>query len=87
MKYLFVLSFLFLAAFVKASLPIGPLEYAQEKLKNISAIDDGRRSGRIVNGIAAQAGQFPYYVLLQVDNVDQCGGSLIKPNWVLTVTT
>ena len=43
-------------------------------------------SSRILNGIPAQPGQFPFHVLLAIDMFYECGGSLIKPNWVLTVT-
>jgi len=44
---------------------------------------------RIVNGEAAQKGQFPYYAFLQIYKVDSinavfCGGTLITPEFVLT---
>lgn len=49
------------------------------------------RGGRIIDGDRAYPGQFPYYVLLRLffNDLDYalCGGSLIKPNWVLTVTS
>ncbi|KAK4878892.1 hypothetical protein RN001_011398 [Aquatica leii] len=40
---------------------------------------------RIVNGTTALPGQFPYQVSLRTaSNNHFCGGSIIKPNWVLT---
>lgn len=41
--------------------------------------------GRIVNGDFAVAGQFPHHVLTVIDSAYWCGGSIIKPDWVLTV--
>lgn len=39
----------------------------------------------IVGGGNAQAGEFPFIVSLQTNSMSHfCGGSLIKPNWVLT---
>jgi hypothetical protein len=61
----------------------------QPALKNLSpqlAAEVGR-GGRILNGTRATLGQFPYYVLLVIDNSYWCGGSLIKSNWILTVTS
>ncbi|XP_044732386.1 brachyurin-like [Chrysoperla carnea] len=43
--------------------------------------------GRIVNGLVAEDGQFPYQVALFLSGKDGstfCGGSLISPNYVLT---
>jgi secreted trypsin-like serine protease len=40
----------------------------------------------IMGGSAAALGQFPWQVLLSVDDASVCGGSLILPNWVLTAS-
>jgi hypothetical protein len=60
----------------------------QPALKNLSPqlADEVSRDGRILNGTRASPGQFPYHVLLVIDNAWWCGGSLIKSNWILTVT-
>lgn len=39
---------------------------------------------QIVGGVVAERGEFPFQVSLQRNNSHFCGGSLIKPNWVLT---
>ena len=39
---------------------------------------------KIVGGVEASAGEFPYIVSLQGRSGHFCGGSLIAPNWVLT---
>lgn len=39
---------------------------------------------RIVGGVNASEGQFPWQVSIHMDNVYFCGGSLISGNWVLT---
>lgn len=38
---------------------------------------------KIVGGVEASIGEFPYIVSLQTSS-HYCGGSLIRPNWVLT---
>jgi secreted trypsin-like serine protease len=43
----------------------------------------GEKQPRIVNGTAADANQYPWYVTVQSGD-GQCGGSLIHPRWVLT---
>jgi hypothetical protein len=60
----------------------------QPALKNLppQLADEVSRGGRILNGIRASVGQFPYYLMLSIDNAWRCGGSLIKSNWILTVT-
>lgn len=45
------------------------------------------RGSRIINGFLASPGQFPYYVVLIIDMEYLCGGSIIKPDWILTVQT
>ena len=42
-------------------------------------------NSKILQGNSANPGQFPFHVLLAIDYFYECGGSLIKPNWVLTV--
>lgn len=42
-------------------------------------------NSRIFDGNYASSGQFPYFVFLEMDSSWSCGGSLIKPRWVLTV--
>lgn len=48
-----------------------------------------RKGGRILNGIPATLGQFPYQALLYMNNPTTgwyiCGGSFIKYNFVITV--
>ncbi|WP_041575278.1 S1 family serine peptidase [Pseudobdellovibrio exovorus] len=40
---------------------------------------------QVVGGVVAERGEFPFQVSLQRTNGSHfCGGSLIKPNWVLT---
>jgi hypothetical protein len=46
-----------------------------------------RQSTRIIDGTKAKPGQFPFHALLKNDNTFWCGGSLITPDWVLTVKT
>jgi len=46
------------------------------------------QQGRIINGLVADLGQFPFSVLLFPKSADNktfvCGGSLLKMNWILT---
>ena len=39
---------------------------------------------RITNGIRAERGQFPWQVVIYIDNAFYCGGSLISNRWILT---
>lgn len=65
----------------------------QEILKRMFPNDEKKiqsRNGRIVNGNIAELGQFPYQTL-QYMTADgnlwyTCGGSLIRRDWVLTVS-
>lgn len=41
---------------------------------------------RIVGGSYARLGQFPFSVLVVIDNAWWCGGSILNANWVLTVS-
>lgn len=54
---------------------------------SISAFANQNRSdvgSLIVGGTEAAIGEFPYIVSMQSSGSHFCGGSLIKPNWVLT---
>ncbi|KAG8233806.1 hypothetical protein J437_LFUL008026 [Ladona fulva] len=44
----------------------------------------GHVNSRIVGGEIATHGQFPWQVLISMDNSYVCGGSLIASNWILT---
>ncbi|XP_044762151.1 trypsin 3A1-like isoform X2 [Coccinella septempunctata] len=44
----------------------------------------GGKQGRIVGGYEARIKDFPYMVSVQVFGRHQCGGALIKPNYVVT---
>ncbi|HEY8272351.1 MAG TPA: serine protease [Pseudobdellovibrionaceae bacterium] len=41
-------------------------------------------SGKVVGGVDASGGEFPFIVSLQDERGHFCGGSLIRKNWVLT---
>jgi secreted trypsin-like serine protease len=44
---------------------------------------------RVVGGLPAPDGDYPYYVLLHIKNgtnETMCGGSIIKYSWILTVS-
>jgi secreted trypsin-like serine protease len=40
--------------------------------------------GQLIDGQEAEIGQFPWQVMLLLNLVFQCGGSLISDRWVLT---
>lgn len=89
MKLLFILS-----AFVVLTLAQGhrPIDFdlskfkeATEKSENKSEAQKVNRNGRIIGGQYACEGQFPHQVMLLMDGIGMCGGSLIKPFYVLTV--
>jgi hypothetical protein len=49
----------------------------------------GYRGSRIAGGSEAELGQFPWHVHMTLyDDIGlkMCGGALIKPKWVLTVS-
>ncbi|KAG8233151.1 hypothetical protein J437_LFUL018509 [Ladona fulva] len=41
-------------------------------------------TGRIIDGAPALRGQFPYQVVVYMDNSYMCGGSIISSQWILT---
>ncbi|XP_058423509.1 serine protease 44-like [Diceros bicornis minor] len=49
-----------------------------------SPLGCGHRSMRIVGGMPAQEGKWPWQVSLQIRDQHRCGGSLIARQWVLT---
>lgn len=56
-------------------------------LLSLSVTDCGRRSfaaDRIVGGVDARQGSWPWQVSLQYDGVHQCGGSIISNRWIIT---
>jgi trypsin len=65
---------------------------ALSSLQGINTASTGREADapavsgidKIVGGIEAGNGEFPFMVSLQVRGEHFCGGSLIKKNWVLT---
>lgn len=51
------------------------------------AFATGRVDSKIVGGVEASMGEFPFIVSLQTSSGSHfCGGSLIKKNWVLTAS-
>jgi len=80
-----------LAAFVSAGLLVGcgaPMDEASAEARPVeqgpAAEVTGKAEQEIVGGAYAYQNQFPYQVRILVDGNTYCGGSLIKPNWVLT---
>ena len=43
-------------------------------------------NGRVVNGVDAQPGAWPWIASLQRNGAHFCGGTLIKPNWVIHIS-
>ncbi|WPB79780.1 serine protease [Archangium violaceum] len=75
-----------LAALVSASLITGCGEPTDEvPTEQQPAVEaTGQTEQEIIGGAYAYQNQFPYQVRILVDGGTWCGGSLIKPNWVLT---
>lgn len=42
--------------------------------------------GRVIGGVNATANSWPWIISLRIAGLHNCGGSLIRPNWVLTAT-
>jgi trypsin len=54
---------------------------------SLSVFAGTKFESKIVGGVAAQKGELPFQVSLQSSSGSHfCGGSLIKPNWVLTAS-
>jgi hypothetical protein len=97
MKLIVVLSCLLSVALAQVLRPLGfdhtkirniwESPELQPALQNLSpkVAAEVSRGGRILNGNLARPGQFPYHVLLVIDYAWWCGGTIIKPNWILTV--
>lgn len=75
------IQFSVLAMLLTSTLNLG-LSFASGP-KFMSRSDNGVGS-RIVGGVEASIGEFPFIVSLQDNMGHFCGGSLIRPNWVLT---
>ena len=54
------------------------------KANDAPAAPKARKFIKIVGGVEATRGEFPFMVSLQTGGSHFCGGSLIAPNWVLT---
>jgi hypothetical protein len=46
---------------------------------------NSRQFSRIIDGTKAKLGDFPYHVLIEVDETFWCGGSILSATWVITV--
>lgn len=55
----------------------------QEKSKNLTFFP-AQNITRIVGGMHAVEGQFPYQVSLQRNGYHYCGGSIVNKRWILT---
>jgi trypsin len=61
------------------------LEVATPISAPVSRMDESFKNAKIVGGMEALKGEFPFIVSLQSNSYGHfCGGSLIKKNWVLT---
>lgn len=94
MKLLFVLSLCALAAahpsggWSKVKSPMEHPRYQKmlsQLYRKANLEHDVFRGGRIVGGQEAAAGQFPYQIYGYFDDYWLCGGSIIAPQWILTV--
>ncbi|XP_077455313.1 serine protease hepsin isoform X2 [Stigmatopora argus] len=65
-----------------------PCDCQNKEVLTLLCQDCGRRSfaaDRIIGGVKARNGAWPWVVSLQYDGVHQCGGSIISDRWVVTV--
>jgi hypothetical protein len=64
--------------------------YSMSEFFGESSPDGSERRGRIAGGSQATLGQFPYHVIIALNNGDVSvtvmGGAYIGRNWVLTVS-
>uniref|UniRef100_A0AAY4AWG1 Serine protease hepsin n=1 Tax=Denticeps clupeoides TaxID=299321 RepID=A0AAY4AWG1_9TELE len=64
-----------------------PCECETGEIIAVTCQECGRRSlteERIVGGVDARQGRWPWQVSLQYDGVHQCGGSIISDRWIVT---
>lgn len=84
-----LLSVLFFVGFVALSLSESLPDLPQVEFPSVDENTDISRNGRIVNGIRASLGQFPYHAVLKMYTSAGaqaiCGGSIISSTAVLTV--
>lgn len=66
---------------------LGSFIFLLSLLNLATSADCGRRSfaaDRIVGGVDARQGSWPWQVSLQYDGVHQCGGSIISNRWIVS---
>ncbi len=81
MKKRYVSSVLLVCTFVCF---LSTLSYAQIKpTKDRPGLPDGPITN-IVGGSVVNISLVPWQILLEVNGIDNCGGTIIAPNWILT---
>ncbi|XP_063055512.1 serine protease hepsin isoform X1 [Engraulis encrasicolus] len=71
----------------KISTVLYPCECESGEILALTCQECGRRSvteERIVGGLNARQGRWPWQVSLQYDGVHQCGGSIISDRWIVS---
>lgn len=61
-----------------------PISCEANERTNIRSLVQRRNQQRIVGGIEAEEGEFPWAVAITDRGFQYCGGALIHPSWVLT---